>query len=125
MSEKVNVSESGEFKQMNTRRLQIFELGNYMVLEHGAIFDGVGFTNVNNGDQFSFEQAVKLFNERDLDYTEGLIERVKLRYSKRDKKIICTNHDVKLVPEFAEVCADDGVATDKALKAVMNRFRLR
>lgn len=127
MSEKVNVSESGKApRPVNTRRLQTLELNHFMATEHSAIFDGVGFTNIEFGSQFTFNQAVELFNNRE-DKADGpyLLDRVKLRYSKKDKAILCTNHWVKTVESFKEMCAEDGVDSFQTLYQTMKTFRLR
>lgn len=115
-----------EPKPFNTRRLQIFELNFFMLLEYGAVFDGVCFTDAETCRQYSFEQAVELFNSReDKDLSDFACSEVKLRYSKKKKKIICTSHLVKLCEPFVEAAAADGVEPIDLLKASLRTLRLR
>ncbi len=125
MSNEVNVSESGE-KIFNTRRLQIFELNHFMINELNAVFDGVGFTDVEFNTQYSFNHAVKLFNDRDdKEFGRYIVDTLKLRYCKGSKKILCTNHWIKVSKSFSEGCAEEGVETFSGVLAVMNAVRLR
>lgn len=125
MSEKVNVSESGE-KVLNTRRLQIFELNAFMLNELHAVYDGVGFTDVEFGTQYSFDHAVKLFNEReDKDLDDYMLDRVKLRYNKRQKRIVCLNNFVKASSSLAAECEELGTEPLDVIVQVMNTLRLR
>ncbi len=124
MSNEVNVSESGE-KIFNTRRLQIFELNNFMLNNYSAVFDGVGYTGTEFMQQWSFAQAVKLFNERDLDEGGHMIQRVKLRYCKKSKAIICTNHLVRLTQGWEELAEEEGAEPFAILYEVLKGFRLR
>lgn len=125
MSEKVNVPESGD-RPVNTRRLQVFELNRFMINELHAVFDGVGFTDVEFNTQYSFDHAVKLFNERDdKDFGDYVVDTLKLRYCKGSKKILCTNHWIKVSKSFSDDCAEEGLEPFKAVLAVMNALRLR
>lgn len=125
MSEKVNVSESGE-KVLNTRRLQIFELNTFMLNELHAVYDGVGFTDVEFGTQYSFDHAVKLFNEReDKDLDDYMLDRVKLRYNKRQKRIVCLNNFVKASSSLVSECEQLETEPLDVIVQVMNTLRLR
>lgn len=111
---------------INTRRLQIFELNHFMINEFHAIFDGVCFTDVEFNTQYSFDHAVKLFNEReDKDIGDYVVDTVKLRYCKGSKKILCTNHWIKIATGFSDTCAEEGIDPFPAVLAVMNTLRLR
>ncbi len=125
MSKEVNEFGSGE-KVFNTRRLQMFELCSFMNNEHEAVFDGVGFTAADSYQQYSFAQAVEMFNSRELgDMDEYLIERVKLRYCKRKKSILCTNHLIKLTQGITELCEEYGEDPSAPLYEIMKSLRLR
>lgn len=127
MSEEVIASGKPEQERpVNTRRLQVFELNHFMLHGYGALFDGVGFTNIQTGTQYSFNQAVELFNDRPEKGEDGyVLDRVKLRYIKKTKSITCTSHWVKPVDEFHEKCEDDGVPVFSALQTIMKTLRLR
>lgn len=125
MSEKVNVSESGD-RVYNTRRLQIFELNHFMGNVHDAVFDGVCFTSPSTGAQYSFNHAVELFNDReDKDAGEYLCFSLKLRYSKHHKKILCTSHMIKTTGDLKELAESVGVEPVRLLIETMNLHRLR
>lgn len=124
MSNEVNVSEAGE-KIFNTRRIQIFELNNFMVNNFTAIFDGVGYTATKFLQQWTFEQAVELFNNRDLNGDDHLIKRVKLRYCKKSKAIICTSHLVCFTQGVLDCAEEDGIEPSEIFYEVLKVFRLR
>lgn len=112
-------------KHVNTRRLQIFELNTFMLEEHQAIFDGVGFTSPVYEVQYSFAQAVELFNTRENKFDGALCDKVKLRYCKKQKRIICTSHLIKLVDEFVAEAGRNDEVPFEAVKGLLRTFRLR
>lgn len=117
-----------DFKVLNTRRLQIFELNHFMADEYAAIFDGVAFTSLEGGQvtQYSFAQAVKLFNEYEGKEDIGLMcKEVKLHLCKKKKKIICTNHLVRLPEDVVDFVQQDGGKVEDFLRTMMNVIRLR
>lgn len=86
-------------KLLNTARAQMVELSTFMALHHNAFFAGTGFYGM--GKYTSFHEAVKLFNTRDQSQDYGAsIAKVKLSYSKRKHKIICTDHQIALSDEI-------------------------
>ena len=114
-------------KPINTRRLQIFELNRFMIDEYGAVFDGVAFTAISAGSiqQYSFHQAVQLFNEYENKSVLGLIcKDVKLHYCKKKKKILARSHLVHFDESFKEMLVED-VDYEEMLKATLNVARLR
>ena len=74
-------------KVYNTRKLQIFVLCQFMAKEYNFYYCGTGFISDDDGSYLPFKEAVKLFNEEESSKKD--IEKVKLTYSKKDKKIIC------------------------------------
>lgn len=125
LKSEVKVSITAE-RPVNTRRLQIFELNLFMLNELHAIYDGVGFTDMEFGVQYSFNHAVKLFNEReDKDFGEKIVDTLKLRYCKHSKKILCTSHWIKATKGFEEACKEMEVPVFEGVLAVMNQYRLR
>lgn len=113
-------------KVINTRRLQIFELNHFMLNEFGAIFDGVGFTNAEYGDQYSFAQAVELFNTReDKDSGVYVLHSVKVFLDKRAKKIKCHDNKVMLSKSIVDEASGTPLAPWELVDAMTRTLRLR
>lgn len=91
----------------NTRRLQIYSLSTFMMEEYEAIFCGNGY---HDGQNFiPFDEAVLRYNTKEGDIPKGVgLEKVHLVLSKKDKKIICKQHLVKLHPRLREFIAELG-----------------
>ncbi|QFP93811.1 hypothetical protein [Pectobacterium phage Wc4-1] len=126
----------------NTRRIQMFELGVFMLESYGALFDGVCYTNSNNNQQWSFKSAVELFNSRELDEDDQYIcKKVNLTYAKKRRAVLCTNPLIKLTDAFKQSVSeeyqdtfevpeglDDYVLQPEPIdvvKALLKRLRLR
>lgn len=115
-----------KFKVINTRRLQFAELVIFMNEEHGAVYDGVGFTNPFDETQYAFNAAVVLFNTRkDKDIDPLILDSIKLRYCKKQKRVICTSHLVKPTKNFVEDAVAEGANPFDAVYEIMKRSRLR
>lgn len=101
-------------KVYNTRKLQIFVLSQFMAIEHNYYYCGTGFISDNDGSYLPFKEAVKLFNEEKSSKKD--IEKVKLTYSKKDKKIICLDNFVKVTGEAKEFMDESEISFTSILK---------
>ncbi|WWQ71206.1 hypothetical protein WUMEUNZI_CDS0119 [Salmonella phage SeKF_63] len=101
-------------KVYNTRKLQIFLLCQFMAREHNSYYCGTGFISDNDSSYLPFKEAVKLFNEE--KSSEKGIEKVKLTYSKKDKKIICLDNFVKVTKETKELMEESEIPFTRILK---------
>lgn len=83
----------------NTRKIQIAILCGFMKDKHDALYCGTGFLG-DEGKYTPFKKAVKMYNDLSVDekYSYG-IEKLKLTYDKKAKKIVCTNHTIRLTQE--------------------------
>lgn len=110
-------------RHINTRRLQMHHLVQFMAGEHGCFYDSVGFTD-GCFESYSFAQAVKMYNEfEDKDLLGYLIKKVKLQYNKSEKRIVCPSHLVEFTETFKELCDDRPL--EEVLVEVLNINRLR
>lgn len=101
-------------KIYNTRKLQIFVLCQFMAKEYNCYYCGTGFISDNDGSYLPFKEAVKLFNEEKSSKKD--IEKVKLTYSKKDKKIICLDNFVKITGEAKEFMDESEISFTSILK---------
>ncbi|EIR7866833.1 hypothetical protein LXM20_000119 [Shigella sonnei] len=101
-------------KVYNTRKLQIFVLCQFMAKEYNFYYCGTGFISDDDGSYLPFKEAVKLFNEEKSSKKD--IEKVKLTYSKKDKKIICLDNFVKVTGEAKEFMDESGISFTSILK---------
>lgn len=101
-------------KVYNTRKLQIFVLCKFMAKEYNYYYCGTGFISDNDGSYLPFKEAVKLFNEEKSSKKD--IEKVKLTYSKKDKKIICLDNFVKVTEEAKESMDENEISFTSILK---------
>lgn len=101
-------------KVYNTRKLQIFVLCQFMAKEHNYYYCGTGFISDNDCSYLPFKEAVKLFNEEKSSKKD--IEKVKLTYSKKDKKIICLDNFVKVTGEAKEFMDESEISFTSILK---------
>ena len=102
-------------KVYNTRKLQIFVLCQFMAKEYNYYYYcGTGFISDNDGSYLPFKEAVKLFNEEKSSKKD--IEKVKLTYSKKDKKIICLDNFVKVTGEAKEFMDESEISFTSILK---------
>lgn len=102
-------------KVYNTRKLQIFVLCQFMAKEYNFYYCGTGFiSDDDDGSYLPFKEAVKLFNEEKSSKKD--IEKVKLTYSKKDKKIICLDNFVKVTGEAKEFMDESEISFTSILK---------
>ncbi|WBY53379.1 hypothetical protein [Escherichia phage REP7] len=101
-------------KVYNTRKLQIFVLCKFMAKEYNYYYCGTGFISDNDGSYLPFKEAVKLFNGEESSKKD--IEKVKLTYSKKDKKIICLDNFVKVTGEAKEFMDESEISFTSILK---------
>lgn len=101
-------------KVYNTRKLQIFVLCQFMAKEYNFYYCGTGFISDDDGSYLPFKEAVKLFNEEKSSKKD--IEKVKLTYSKKDKKIICLDNFVKATGEAKEFMDESEISFTSILK---------
>lgn len=102
-------------KIYNTRKIQIAILCGFMQDKHDALYCGTGFLG-DEGKYTPFKKAVKMYNDLSVDEKSSYgIEKLKLTYDKKAKKIVCTNHTIRLTKEVkADVGEEVFIKTLKA-----------
>lgn len=99
-------------KLINTFRLQMIEL-NLFMMERGFVPNGTGFQCMERPEYVSFNKAVDMFNTTESIQGQTLAN-VKLKYAKRQKRVICQSFQVKLADQvraaFPELTGEQIIA---------------